>query len=326
MRITNPSQNEIVDLHTESQKKYLSEDRSGYEVDDFYYLDLKMNLSENGIDDSKSGFVHFQWEPCITAKLELSESVDFEDPFVFWGEGSCKADNLKIGTQYYARVSTEQEISPITSFFTERNFPRMISIDGISNVRDVGGCVTREGKLVRQGLLYRGSELNSHVNITPEGLRTMREVLKIKSEIDLRNPNEKVMDVYQGNYINIPIPAYRAYLQKPELSRQIIDFLAEESNYPIYFHCWGGADRTESFIFLFGLLLGITIEDMIDDYEITTLSVFGARSRNKQIFKDFLVDLEEMEGSDLYEKGYNYLLSCEIPKEKLEKVREIFLQ
>lgn len=325
MRIIYPIENESINLHTEAQRKYLAEDRSGYEVDDFYYLDLKMTLDENGIDNSLSGFVTFEWAPRVSASLEISESSDFTDAIIYQGVGECKVDNLKIGTKYYARTVADGEVSPVVAFSTLPIYPRMITIDGVSNVRDVGGCVTRDGKVVRQGLLYRGSELNSHVNVTKKGLKTMREVLKIKTEIDLRNSNEEVRDVYHGNYVNIPIPAYRNFLAKPELSREIIDFLANEDSYPIYFHCWGGADRTESFIFILGLLLGVSIDDMIDDYELTSLSVFGARSRNKEIFKNYLIMLEEMEGADLYEKGYNYLLSCGIAPEKLDKVRRIFL-
>ena len=325
MRIISPRENESIDLHTEAQRNYLAEDRSSSEVDDFYYLDLKMTLDENGMDNSHSGFLSFKWEPAVSAALELSESPDFADSLIYRGDGECLVDNLKIGTKYYARAKADGEVSPVIAFSTLRNYPRMITIDGASNVRDVGGCVTRDGRVVKQGLLYRGSELNSHVNVTEKGLETMREILRIKSEIDLRNSNEQVMDVYHGNYVNIPIPAYKNFLAKPELSREIIDFLANEDNYPIYFHCWGGADRTESFIFLFGLLLGISIDDLIDDYELTSLSVFGARSRNKEIFKNYLIILEDMEGADLYEKGYNYLLSCGIEPEKLEKVRSIFL-
>ena len=326
MRITTPKENEQINLHTEAQTKYLAEDRSDYEIGDFDYLNLKMTLEENGIDDSKSGFLRFEWEPAVDGKLELSENSDFSDSLVYSGVGACDVSNLKIGTKYYARVKNEEETSPVLTFSTERICPRMIRVDGISNVRDMGGYVTRDGRTIKQGLFYRGSELNSHVNITEEGLRTMREVLKIKSEIDLRNAKEKVIDVYKGNYINIPIPAYQNYLEKPECSRQIIDFMADEANYPIYFHCWGGADRTESFMFLFGLLLGISVEQLIDDYELTTLAVFGARSRNKEIFKTFIDLIEEMEGADLYEKGYNYFLSCGIEREKLEKIKNFFLE
>lgn len=326
MRITTPKENEQINLHTEAQTKYLAEDRSDYEIGDFDYLNLKMTLEENGIDDSKSGFLRFEWEPAVAGKLELSEDSDFSDSLVYSGVGACDVSNLKIGTKYYARVKNEEETSPVLTFSTERICPRMIRVDGISNVRDMGGYVTRDGRTIKQGLFYRGSELNSHVNITEEGLRTMREVLKIKSEIDLRNAKEKVIDVYKGNYINIPIPAYKNFLAKPECSRQIIDFMADEANYPIYFHCWGGADRTESFVFLLGLLLGMSYEQLIDDYECTSLSIFGPRSRNKEIFKTFVDLIEEMEGADLNEKGYNYFLSCGIEREKLEKIKSIFLE
>ena len=326
MRITTPKENEQINLHTEAQIKYFAEDRSDYEIGDFDYLNLRVTLQANGIDDSKSGFVHFEWEPAVDGKLELSEDSDFSDSLVYSGVGACEVSNLKIGTKYYARVKNEEETSPVLTFSTERICPRMIRVDGISNVRDMGGYVTRDGRTIKQGLFYRGSELHNRCTITEEGLLTMREVLKIKSELDLRNQNEEKIDVYKGNYVNILIPAYKTFLERPECSRQIIDFMADEANYPIYAHCAGGADRTGTLVFLLGLILGVSYEQLIDDYECTSLSIFGPRSRNKEIFKTFVDLIEEMEGADLHEKAYNYFLSCGIEREKLEKIKNLFLE
>ena len=77
MRIISPRENESIDLYTEAQRNYLAEDRSSYEVDDSYYLDLNMTLDENGMDNSHSGFVSCEWEPAVSAALELSESPGF---------------------------------------------------------------------------------------------------------------------------------------------------------------------------------------------------------------------------------------------------------
>ena len=322
MEITSPKFGERINLRTEKQREFFAADRSGYNVEDFYYLDLK-NLQKD--DDSKSSLTPFIWEPKVQGRLEISESDSFTEPFVFYGNGVALVDNLKIGTHYYARVIGDTQTSPTVEFDTERTFPRMMSVEGISNVRDLGGAITRDGKIVKQGLIYRGSEMNSHRTITENGLETMRRVLKIKSEIDFRNSNEIVLDVYRGNYVNIPFPSYSALFKNPDPAVKVMEFLANEDNYPIYTHCWGGADRTETFFLLFELLLGYEISDTVDNYEATSLSTFGARSVNKEIYQNYLKSLGNFSGADLYEKAECYLLSIGIKEETLKKIKDIFL-
>ena len=59
------------------------------------------------------------------------------------------------------------------------------------NFRDAGGKRTLDGGRTRQGMIFRGSELSgTHYNITPEGVRFMREELKIRTDLDLRYPKK----------------------------------------------------------------------------------------------------------------------------------------
>ncbi len=63
--------------------------------------------------------------------------------------------------------------------------------------------------------------------------------------------------------------------------RTIFSTLADESNYPVYFHCNAGADRTGTLAFLIEGLLGVSYEDTIRDFELTSFSKFGERLRSK---------------------------------------------
>ena len=47
---------------------------------------------------------------------------------------------------------------------------------------------------------------------------------------------------------------------------------ADSKEKPVYFHCWGGADRTGTVGFLLGGLLGMSYTDLIIDYELTSFS------------------------------------------------------
>ena len=44
------------------------------------------------------------------------------------------------------------------------------------------------------------------------------------------------------------------------------------NNKHVYFHCWGGADRTGTVGFLLGGLLGMSYTDLIIDFELTSFS------------------------------------------------------
>ena len=64
--------------------------------------------------------------------------------------------------------------------------PRNCYVSGVTNVRDIGGYSSSLGKnaYIRQGLYYRGANLNS---ITDKGKAQMKEDLGVKTEIDLRD-------------------------------------------------------------------------------------------------------------------------------------------
>lgn len=323
IQLKKPQNNEIVEIMTDVQIKFIESDRTCNTAADFNYLDLKRGECDNSMPQS----VKFEWEASDEGVVQLSEDKEFKDCYEKTGVNSCEIYNLKCATRYFWRVVCKNEISDVFSFETNGRAPRFMLVDGMTNVRDCGGWKTVSGKRIKQGLLYRGSEMNSHVNITDVGMKTMREEMKIKYVIDFRSTvDEIVEDVYKRGYINISVQPYCSWFKQPNsVMKSIFEILANEENYPVYYHCWGGADRTGTLTFILGALLGQFLDDLIDDYEITSLSIWGDRSRNVQRVQDFIEYFNNLEGATLSEKAENYLLSCDISKDMIEKFKKIML-
>jgi hypothetical protein len=104
-------------------------------------------------------------------------------------------------------------------------------------------------------------------------------------------------------------------------------FLADRNNYPIYFHCWGGADRTGSLAFLLGAFLGMTKEELIYEYEFTSLSCWGTRSRNHPPFVEFIEAFEALAGNDYKQKATFFLLEhLKLSQKQLQRIEEILIE
>ena len=54
--------------------------------------------------------------------------------------------------------------SPVATFSTEKFAPRLLRINGVPNVRDLGGRVGLDGRRVRQGIVYRTAGLNNNAH------------------------------------------------------------------------------------------------------------------------------------------------------------------
>ena len=192
-----------------------------------------------------------------------------------------EAYNFEVGATYFWRVTNPREQSEVWSFRTEDVAPRFVYVDGTTNVRDIGGYVNDEGLRVKQGLVYRGAELDMHVVVSDEGKKTLGKTLGVKSDIDLRGEAAGFADTSpigeNVNYLFVPLAAYEDYIKEPnfEAVKKIFTFLADENNYPVYFHCWGGADRTGCIAFTLEAILGLSEEILMKNFELTCLSRFG---------------------------------------------------
>ena len=112
-----------------------------------------------------------------------------------------------------------------------------------------------------------------------------------------------------------------------EQIRKICEFFADETVYPVYMHCMGGGDRTGTIAFLLGAMLGMSDEDLINDYEYSNLSVSGERCRCSVVWKAFMEKLNEFApGGTIQTQVINYLEKCGVTEELRKKITTILTE
>lgn len=278
--------------------------------------------------------------------VEIATKPDFSNARVIDIEAdgrSCELYNLLKSTEYFVKVTAYSGNDILneaeTDFLTTSVGPRVMNVDGIYNVRDLGGYTVNGSETTLQGLVFRGGSLTPadiyDSKLTESGKKIMSEELGIKTEIDLRSPAEAgnlSESVIPNAYlIYVPIGGYGdAFSDSPvgkQAYRKLFSTLANENNYPIYYHCTGGADRTGTVSFLLNALLGVDEETLIKDYEFTSFSIYHMRNTKEgeyaSFFTEFRGKLEAFEGSILQEKVENYLLSIGVTENEIYNIKAI---
>ena len=239
------------------------------------------------------------------------------------------------GVNYYWQVKAlmndgSSKYSDIFNFEIESK-TRTLDVSGVSNTRDLGGYITTSGKKVPEGLIYRGARLDQ---INEVGLDTLKNNLHIKTDLDLRNLGEGAENPASlQNYKHYPSPYYRGEgtgLQEPD--KQVgfgndIKLFAEPSNYPIYFHCSVGRDRTGTLGQALLLLAGVDIETIYKEYGLSGFSVTGAWPKSQHFLDNASENFKywnTFSGTTLRDKLINYLENnCGVTIEQINSVTKI---
>jgi protein-tyrosine phosphatase len=188
---------------------------------------------------------------------------------------------------------------------------RTITIDGLVNVRDLGGLTTPDGRAVERGRVIRSDSLTY---LGTRGEQDLVRVVQPKIIVDLRTPEELTAAGYELtdpslNVINLPMYPQSAltpdqvkagmptnlvddYLAQLEVNvsslKEFVTLVAQEANQPIVVHCTSGKDRTGIASALILDLLGVDELSIADDYEMTTraLPTLIERLHNHHLFTE----------------------------------------
>ena len=240
----------------------------------------------------KEGFETDEYKVLVSEKQDMSNAKEFKT-----SGNKVNVNNLFVNTDYYWKVVAGNEESNVEKFTTD-DYPRWMTCRsltgeedgrGIYNVRDLGGYMTESGHRVKQGLVYRGGEITTMTNsghyntITEVAKKAFREDMGMVGgvELDLRGTsdigdNYKACGFAENGDIEYVMHAIKSYEQTFTNTRSevapIFEILKNADTKPVYFHCFGGADRTGTIGFLLNGLLGVSYEDLVIDFELTSYS------------------------------------------------------
>lgn len=257
-----------------------------------------------------------------------------------WSCGYTYPDGCKCGKTKAGKISRA------SSFTTSVQPPRWISVEGrTGNIRDIGGWVAEGGRRVRLGMAYRGEGLNDNSvagvargrnRLTVEDVDYLTGELGIKTDLDLRSERETA-DMAESplgagvKWVHVSSACYGGIFgsKGKEETAENFRLFCDEANYPIYFHCIGGADRTGSLAYILNGLLGVSREDLERDWEETFYpSIPGADHngdwRSASHFDDGFAKYGA-EGDTLQRRIELYLADCGITEAEMAKFRSIML-
>lgn len=268
-------------------------------------------------------------------EVKVATDKDFADAKVVYAENDCaKIYNLLLGTTYYCEINDGKNNSNVFTFTTGEQAPRNLYVEGVTNIRDLGGWPTGDGGRVKQGMIIRSSKFNrdesDELMITEKGIRTMTEELKVRTEIDLRTVDDNenggitVSPLGEGvKYVSLPFKSGGniLLLNKDSLA-ELFAVLGDEENYPIVFHCSIGTDRTGAVAFLINGLMGVEKDDLYRDFLFSNFGEIGSM-RTPSIIKTYYDTVDMAAGSTLAEKIYNYLVGCGVSATDLDNLVQI---
>ena len=263
--------------------------------------------------------------------VEVSENSDFSDARVIGLTGlyrSTEVNYLKTDTAYFYRITaalSDGGATAVTGSFRTADTPRILSIDGLSNVRDIGGWKTEGGSELRQGSIIRGSEAVYRSDESEARAESMA-LLGFRTELDLREGEGSAAEVFETDiqhlHCEAPLLSECYSAEGMEAVRAVISVLSDEENYPIYVHCTDGVERTGTVCCLLEAFLGMEREDIVMEYALS--SPYEAEALEAEAAA-LLDGLNAYEGTTLSQRAESYLLACGLTDPQLQSIRDILL-
>ncbi len=336
-------------IHTNDQKNYLNFSGQYYNIT---ASDLSSFNANGNTDVSYSQKVTVSWNYNVPSgktvssySLLYSQYDDLSDYYVVEGSTSKSVsfNNPYIGDNYFKVIANfsdgTQEISPTKIFKVEDQAPRNLKVGNMPNCRDMGGRTTYAGGKIRQGMIYRTAgnkyDKNGSISVNDECKNTLRNQLKVKTEINVSNNDNNTVGL--GGNVSV-VNAYMAYGATPysnlsrnaERIRQVMDVLSHEENYPVFYHCRIGTDRTGITGMMIGGLLGIPFNEVFQDYCFSNFAPIDgqryphkANDTNGDDPAKYIDEILAMPGATYQEQTYNALLSIGCPAETLNAIIDI---
>ena len=337
------------EIHTANQLKYLNLNKPYYQMTE---SDLNACDAYGNKNVSTPEKVSLSWDFTPDAgktvnsySVIFGQKADLSDGYEVTGTSSKSLSfyNSFLGTNYFKVVANysdgSKKESGIRTFQVTGQAPRNLYVGNMPNCRDMGGRTTYAGGKVKQGLIYRtsGSKFDNSSASNAEAKDILTKQLKVKTEINVANSTgnnvnlsgTKVENAYMA-YGNVP---YSNLARNSVRLRQVMDILADQSNYPVYYHCRIGTDRTGITAIMINGLLGVPFNECIQDYGFSNFApIDNQRYPNKpndtngdDIVK-YIDELLALPGANFQEQVYLALRMIGVPAAKLDTIINIMTE
>ena len=337
----NVNNEERFEIHTEQQLNFLNYDGSYAKMDKSLFPDGKSHLS-----DSLPITLTWNYE-----KPEGNEEKEVEKYSVIYGQNPDLSDGYRVdasadkdeitfsnpylGANYYQLIATytdgTTDAAPIKIFNVNSTYPRNLTIEGMTNCRDIGGRATVDGGMIKQGLIFRTSGKNQNGSLTDATTEEMINHLKLKNEINLAGDSNSYnlklegTTLFEGSRMDTSSTGGYSHISRnAEAVKNFFNFVADENNYPLFYHCKIGTDRTGLCTVLLHGLLGVSYEDIYQDYLFSNFGKIGEQRTigdgNSHDIRKYMDDFVNYSGEKFQNKVYNVLLGIGVPKETLDHI------
>ena len=278
---------------------------------------------------------HFKTEDCLPRLVRMTGTSNCRD---IGGRRGLDGRRIRQGLVY--RTAGLNSNAPMEYYSTDE----ILELEKAGKLKEMGHTGRELHRQLKAGkklssnpsknrLVKRKMFAPGKRRIATDEVARILSTYGIRSDIDLRRDDEcyGMTGSPLGPSVKWFHISYNSYTgafttNGMAITKAVFDVFMDDNNYPIVFHCIGGADRTGTVAMLLEALLGVSEEDIWRDYLTTGFVGVVSDPHHKKTFGNTVQLLKEYPGATLAEKAEAFFLKLGFTKEDIARLRERLLE
>ena len=257
-------------------------------------------------------------------------------------DSEVKVYNLVPGRVYHYSVSNATGVVSRGYFNTvgRRRIMKVsdvISADNGNNLRDLGGLKTVDGKSLKFGKVFRGTNIDGLSEAERDYMTDVMNVglvidMRVKEDASHRTRQEakRILDEDKADYSNEAFRDFHDIKNPDKMGPTLLALIdALQKGKAVYIHCFAGADRTGCLSMLIEAVCGVSEKDCTIDYELTAFSCIGPRPRIvycSGYMGYFHPHLLGLSGDSFQKQAERFMLDCGLTEEQIAVLQAALIE